>query len=593
MPKGTQRRLAAIISADVVGYSRLMGVDEVGTLAALRNHRAELIDDLIAEHGGRIVKTMGDGLLLEFPSVVVAVECAIEIQTGMIKRNEGIADARLICFRFGIHLGDVIVEGDDIFGDGVNIAARIEALGEPGGVTISDDAHRQVRDRIDLEWRNGASHKVKNIARPVQIWHWAAAIPQAAASAPANDPADAAPQPVQDKPSIVVLPFNNMSGDPEQEYFSDGITEDIITDLSKVSQLFVIARNSAFVYKDKTFNVSDVCRELGVKFALEGSIRKAANRVRITAQLIDGTSGGHLWAERYDRELTDIFAVQDDVTQQIVAALKVTLSESEKSLIADGGTKDVASHDYFLKGRALMFGTKRDREMFAGATDCFRRAIELGPEYGAPLAGLAMAHVLDHQNHWSDTPERSLDQAESFVSEAIAKDGKDPFAHYVAAMVAMFKKDYERLADAADRALALNPNYAPALSIRGIVYIYTGAPAKAMPFIEEAMRLDPAFQGQYMHFLGTAHFVAGDHAAAAALFRERIAVNPSTDLSRAFLASALGHLNDMDEARRIWRELKDINPGYDPMAHMDRLPFKDPGDVARFVDGWRKAGLLE
>ncbi len=384
-----------------------------------------------------------------------------------------------------------------------------------------------------------------------------------------------------------------MSGDPEQEYFSDGITEDIITDLSKISQLFVIARNSAFVYKDKTFNVPDVCRELGVKFALEGSIRKAANRVRITAQLIDGSSGGHLWAERYDRDLTDIFKVQDDVTQQIVGALKVTLSESEKSLIADGGAKDVASHDYFLKGRALMFGIKRDREMFDGATESFRRSIELDPDYGAPRAGLGMAYLLDHQNRWSDTPERSLDQAESFVSEAIAKDGKDPFAHYVAAMVAMFKKDYERWADAADRALALNPNYAPALNVRGVVYIYTGAPAKAIPFIEEAMRLDPAFQGQYMHFLGTAHFVAGDHAAAAALFRQRISVNPTTDLSRAFLASALGHLNDADEARRIWRELKDINPGYDARAHMDRLPFKDPGDAAPFIDGWRKAGLVE
>ena len=295
--------------------------------------------------------------------------------------------------------------------------------------------------------------------------------------------------------------------------------------------------------KDKAFNVPDVCRELGVRFALEGSVRKAGNRVRITAQLIDGSSGGHLWAERYDRDLTDIFEVQDDVTQQIVGALKITLSEAEKSLIFDGGTKNVDSHDFFLRGRELLFGLKRDREMFDRSTACFRHAIELDPNYAGAFAGLGMAYILDHQNHWSDAPETSLDQAGRFVSEAIAKDDKDPFAHYVAAMVAMFKKDHERWAHEADRALALNPNYAPALNIRGSVHIYTGEPAKAIPYIERAMRLDPAFQHQFMHFLGTAHFVAGNYETAAALFKDRISINPTTDLSRAFLASALGHLN--------------------------------------------------
>ena len=321
-----------------------------------------------------------------------------------------------------------------------------------------------------------------------------------------------------------------------------------------------IARNSAFVYKGKALNVPDVCGELGVRFALEGSIRKAGNRVRITAQLIDGTSGGHLWAERYDRDLTDIFEVQDDVTQQIVAALKVTLSAAEKSLIVDGGTKNVDAHDFFLKGRGLLFGLKRDRGMFDIATACLRRAIELDPNYAAPFAGLGMAYLLDHQNRWSDAPETSLEQAERFVGEAIAKDDKDPFAHYVAALVAMWNKDYERWADAADMALSLNPNYALALNARGLVYIYTGEPAKAIPYIERAMRLDPVVQQQFIHFLGTAYFVAGDYDTAAALFRDRISINPTTDLSRAFLASALGHLNDQDEAQQTWNELKEINP---------------------------------
>ena len=301
-----------------------------------------------------------------------------------------------------------------------------------------------------------------------------------------------------------------MSSDPEQEYFSDGTSEDIITDLSRVSGLFVIAGNSAFVYKNNAFNVSDVCRELGVGCILEGSVRKSGNRVRITAQLIDGTSGRHLWAERYDRNLTDIFDVQDEVTRQIVRALKVTLSEAEKSLIVDGGTKNVDSHDMFLRGRELIFGVKRDREMFGQATAYFRRAIELDPNYAGPHAGLGMAYVLDHQNRWSEAPETSIDQAERFVGEAIEKDDKDPFVYYVAALVAMFKKDYGGWADAVDRALLLNPNYALALNVRGNVHVYTGEPAKAIPYIERAMRLDPAFQQQYMHFLGTAHFVAGD-----------------------------------------------------------------------------------
>jgi adenylate cyclase len=394
-------------------------------------------------------------------------------------------------------------------------------------------------------------------------------------------------------PSIVVLPFNNMSRDPEQEYFSDGITEDIITDLSKASGLFVIARNSAFVYKDKTFSVPQVCRELRVKFALEGSIRKAGERVRVTAQLIDGSSGGHLWAERYDRDLTDIFGVQDDITQRIVAALKVRLSEAEKSLIVDGGTKDVNAHDLFLRGRELIFGLKRDPEMFDQSTTYFRRAIEIDPSYAAAYAGLGMAYVLDYQNHWSDAPERSLDQAGRFAGQAIARDDRDPFAHYVAAMVAMFMRDYERWAHEADRALLLNPNYAPALNMRGSVHIYTGEPAKAIPMIERAIRLDPISRQQHVHFLGTAYFVAGDYETAAVLFRDRIALNPSTDLSRAFLSSALGHLGKLDEAGEVWRELKEINPRYSPVEHIGRLPFRDPSDAEKFTVGLRKAGLVQ
>ncbi|TIS60041.1 adenylate/guanylate cyclase domain-containing protein [Mesorhizobium sp.] len=582
-----ERRLAAIMDADVVGYSRLIRSDEDGTLAALKSVLTDLIGPKIAEHHGRVVKFMGDGVLAEFASVVEAVRAAAEMQQALAERNEVLPKGQRIAFRIGVNLGDVVIDGDDIHGDGVNVAARLEGLAEPGGVCVSAAVYDQVRDRIELPFEDLGEQRVKNIDRPVRVWRW---VRDTVASLPKVDQTN---MPLPERPSIVVLPFNNMSRDAEQEYFSDGITEDVITDLSKASGLFVIARNSAFVYKDKTFSVPHVCRELGVKFALEGSIRKVGNRVRVTAQLIDGSSGGHLWAERYDRELTDIFAVQDDITQQIVTALKVTLSEAEKSRIVDGGTNDVNAHDLFLRGRELIRGVKKDREMFDQATACFRRAIELDPNYAAPYAGLGMAYVLDHQNRWSETPESSLDQAERFSSWAIARDDQDPYAHLVASLVAMFRMDYQRWADEADRALSLNPNFAPALNARGVVHIYTGQPEMAVPYIERAMRLDPAVQQQYVHFLGTAYFVAGDYETAVALFRDRIAINPTTDLSRAFLASALGHLGKLDEAGEVWRELKEINPRYSPVEHIGRLPFRDSSDAEKFTVGLRKAGLVQ
>jgi adenylate cyclase len=582
-----ERRLTAIMAADVVSYSRLIRMDEDGTLAALKAMRADLIGPKIAEHRGRIVKLMGDGLLAEFASVVEAVRAATEMQQAIAERNAGVPEGRRIEFRIGVNLGDVAIDGDDIYGDGVNVAARLETLADAGGVYVSGAVHEEIRDRLPIRFEDLGRQQVKNIDRPVRVWRW---LRDGPAVMPKAAPAET---PLPDRPSIIVLPFNNMSHDAEQEYFSDGITEDIITDLSKLSGLFVIARNSAFVYKGKAVSVPQICREIGVRFALEGSIRRAGNRVRVTAQLIDGGSGGHVWAERYDRELTDIFEVQDDITQQIVGALKVTLSEAEKSHSADGGTRDMNAHDLFLKGRELTRGIKKDRDMFDQANACFRQAIALDPNYAAPYAGLSMLYLLDHQNHWSDAPAASLAEADRFAREAIARDENDPFAHLVASLTAMFMKDYRRWADEADRALELNPNYAPALNARGVVHIYTGEPLKAVPYVERAMRLDPVVQQQYLHFLGTAYFVAGDYERAAALYRDRIAVNPTTDLSRGFLASALGHLERIDEAREVWRELKEVNPKYSAIEHVARLPFRDPADVETFTAGLHKAGLVE
>jgi adenylate cyclase len=582
-----ERRLAAILAADVAGYSRLMGVDEEGTLAALKACRREFIDPKIAEHRGRIVKTTGDGALVEFASAVDAVRCAMEIQRVMAVRNADIPESRRVEFRIGINVGDIIIDEGDIYGDGVNIAARIEGIAEPGGISISEDAWRQVQGKVAASFVDAGEQSLKNIARPVRVYRLDLA-PKPAAASKVPRPTLALP----DKPSIAVLAFNNMSGDPEQEYFSDGISEDIITDLSKLSELHVIARNSSFIYKGKPVDVKQVGRDLGVRYVLEGSVRKAGNRVRVTGQLIDATSGAHIWADRFDRDLTDIFAVQDELTQEIIAALKIKLSEAEKALIVGSGTTNVDAHDFFLRGRELMFGNKRDRETFEQSTACFRRAIELDPNYAAPYAGLGMAYGLDFQNHWSDTSEKSLDQAERLVSESIAKDDKDAFAHYVAAVVYIWKRDHERSAHEADRALSLNPNYALAINARGLAHIYTGEPAKAIPYIEKAIRLDPA-QQLYRHFLGTAYFVAGNYETAAVVFKDRIAMTPSTDLSRAFLASALGHLGRLDEARHIWRELKEINPRYSYVDHFGRLPFKNPADADKFTDGLRKAGLAE
>jgi adenylate cyclase len=581
-----QRKLAAILAADVVGYSRLMGMDESGTLSRLNALRREVINPTIAAHAGRVVKLMGDGALVEFASAVDAVTCAIEIQRQLRERDAGGSAADPIQLRIGINVGDIIIDGDDILGDGVNIAARIEGVAEPGGVSISEDAWRQVQGKVAASFVDAGEQNLKNIARPVRVYRLEL-VPRAAAEAPR--PTLAPP----DQPSIAVLAFTNMSGDPEQEYFSDGISEDIITDLSKLSELHVIARNSTFTYKGKPVDVRQVGRELGVRYVLEGSVRKAANRVRVTGQLTDAASGAHIWADRFDRDLTDIFAVQDELTREIISALKIKLSAGEKN--AGSGTRNVDAHDLFLRGRELLFGlTKTDREIFQRYMSYFERAIELDPNFAGAYAGMSMGYTLDHQNRWSDAPAASLEKADRCVGEALAKDDGDPFAHFVAAIVGMWKKDYERWAAQADRALALNPNYAFALLSRGCLHIYTGEPGKAIPYIERAMRLDPASQhGQYMHFLGMAHFVANDYETAVTCFKDRITNQPTTDLSRAFLASALGHLHRPDEARRIWRELKEINPRYSYMDHIAQLPFKNSADADKFTDGLRKAGLTE
>ncbi len=580
------RRLAAVLAADVVGYSRLMEADEAGTLAALKRHREAIFDPAVIAHNGRIVKLIGDGVIAEFGSVVDAVNCALSVQRSGASTLDQSATQSTIVVRIGINLGDVIIEGDDIYGDGVNIAARLEPLAEPGGVCVSSIVNESVGNRIDVRFNDSGEINVKNIDRPIRIWKW-----HPSTTPDLAKPAGKKPEPNVTTASIAILPFTNMSGDPEQEYFSDGITEDIITDLSKIAGLTVIARNSSFTYKGRSVDIREVGKELGVRSVLEGSIRRASNRVRITAQLIDANNGAHLWADRYDRDLTDIFEVQDDVTRRIVDALKVKLSPAENMRLADSGTPNIEAYDCYLRGREVMAVNPKNRERFEQSTKFYMRALELDPTYSQAYAGLSMAYGLDYQNRWTDNPDLSLGLAKHNAEQAIEKNSKDPFARLVAAWTAILEKDLDRAKSEADTALSLNPNYSGAYLILGHIQTLSGRPLEAIPALERATRLDPAFRSTHLHFLGMAYLLAGKYETAAALLRERILLMPGTDFSRVLLASALGHLGDGDEARCVWKELKEINPKYSFGEHYARQPFQRQEDVQGIVDGLAKVGL--
>jgi len=583
-----ERRLAAILAADVVGYSRQMGADEAGTLAALKRHRETIFNPAVAAHNGRIVKLIGDGAIVEFGSVVDAVNCALSVQRSGVSVPGAAARQPTIVLRIGINLGDVIIENDDIYGEGVNIAARLEPLAEPGGICVSSIVHESIGNRIDVRFQDGGDISVKNIDRPLRVWKWH----PAATTLSAAHSNTAKPEPNSATASIAILPFANMSGDPEQEYFSDGITEDIITDLSKIAGLTVIARNSSFTYKGRSVDVRTIGRELGVRSVLEGSIRRAGQRVRITAQLVDAATGGHLWAERYDRDLTDIFEVQDDVTHRIVDALKITLSPAEKARLADVKASDIAAYDCVLRGREFMLGKDKTRETFEQAIKFFKKAVELDPNYSQAYACLGFGYMFDYQNRWSDDPDSSLPIAKQYARQAIEKDPNEPLARCVSALAASYERDLDLAKSEIDIAISLNPNLALAHNLRGTIRSFSGQPLEAIPEIELAMRLDPALSPQSLHFLGLANLLAGKYETAAALLRQRIILVPGTDFTRAVLASALGHLGDVDEARRVWHELKEINPKYSFREHFSRQPFRQE-DVERIAMGLTKAGLQD
>ncbi len=419
-----ERRLAAILAADVVGYSRMIRADEEGTLHELRALREELIDPKIQEYRGRIVKLMGDGLLAEFASVVDAVACSAEVQSAIAERNPGTGDTGPIVLRVGINLGDVVIDGDDIQGDGVNVAARLEALAQPGGICISDAVYEQVRDRLDLKFQDLGQQEVKNIDRPVQTWGWIAASTEAQMQSSSNG----ASLPLPDKPSIAVLPFDNMSGDVEQEYFADGMTEDITTALSRIRWLFVIARNSSFAYKGKSVDVRQVAGELGVRYVLEGSVRKGGNRLRVTAQLIDASSGVHVWAERFDREIKDVFVLQDDITDALMASIEPELAKAEQQRAIRKPVENLDAWSWFQRGLWHHYrATKADNDE---ALRQIGKAIELDPNFSRALAALAHVHYWNALFGYTEHAKENLETGLSLAKRAVVADDKEPFAHF-------------------------------------------------------------------------------------------------------------------------------------------------------------------
>lgn len=614
-----ERKLAAILSADVEGYSRLMGDDELATVHALTESR-EIIGSTVARHGGRVVDAPGDNVLAEFASVVDAVQCAVSIQRALQSRNAELPPARQMRFRIGINLGDVIVQGERLYGDGVNIAARLESLAEGGGICLSGTAWDQIEGKLPFAFEFSGEHTVKNIARPVRVYRlrlepgasaktsqklgrvdrrWvirAAAIVVVAALVGMGGwagwrwlgPRESAGLPLPDKPSVAVLPFNNLSQDPAQEYFSDGVTEAVITGLSKISGLFVIARNSVFTYKGKPVNVRDVGRELGVRYVLEGGVQRADSRVRITAQLVDAKSGYHIWAERYDREVRDIFAVQDEVTQQIVRALSVKVTEAERIRFGRAPTGVLEAYDLVLRGDVERKRTTRESN--AEARRLFTLALELDPRYAVAYAGLGWVVLQRWQFLWS-ADRQTLEQARELAERAIALDNTLGDAHRLLAQTSLWQKEHDRAIAEAQRGVALDPNDADGYETLAEILGWSGRADESIRVIRQAMRLNPHYPFFYLWTLGHAYFLTERRQEALAAFAKIVQQNPNFVPAYAYRAIALSELGRTKEAREAWEEANRISPGASLSNIRERLPYKRSADLDRVLAGAHRVSM--
>jgi TolB-like protein len=580
-----ERRLAAILASDVAGYSRLMGLDEEGTLARLKEHRRALVDPLITEHRGRIVKTSGDGMLVEFGSVIDAVRCATEIQEGMAGRNADVPRDRRIELRIGINVGDIIIDGDDIFGDGVNIAARLESLAEPGEIWVGRSVREQVRDKLSIGFEDMGEREVKNIARPIKAYRIAAGTPAA--------PADREPAlPV--KPSIAVLPFTNMSGDPEQEYFADGMVEDVITALSRFDQLFVIARNSSFTYKGRAVDVRQVAKDLNVRFVLEGSVRKAGSRVRITGQLIDAATGAHLWADRFDGALEDVFDLQDRITESVVGAIEPTLRKVEIERVRRRPVENLDAYDLYLRAlpHVYAFRPEENRQGF----ELLTKATELDPTYALALAYAAWCLEQRIVRGWPALSEDDAGLAISLARRAIASGGNDAMALVAAGFVVlMVGRDYDAGLEALRRAVALNPGSGFVAMLAGAGLFFGDAPEEALSLVERGMVLSPLDPGLFMFLTiaGLAHLAGGRPEKALDLGKKSVALYADWDTTYWLLVPAYVQTGRMPEAQAALARLVALTPGLTISGARRRLPMRNRATLDMVLDGLREAGLPE
>jgi adenylate cyclase len=584
-----ERRLAAILAADVAGYSRLMGADEVGTARTLREHRV-VTDALVAKHGGRIVKTTGDGVLLEFPSVVDAVECAVAVQTVMAERNQGVPEDRRMLFRIGINLGDILVEGDDILGDGVNVAARLEGIAKPGGICISSFAYDHVRGKLAVEFADLGEQRLKNIDRPVRAYAAKASdLGIVAAGVLPSDPEAQKPLPLPDKPSIAVLPFQNMSGDPEQEYFADGMVEEIITALSRFKWLFVIARNSSFTFKGKAVDVKEVGRRLGVRYVLEGSVRKASGKVRITGQLIDAVTGAHIWADRFERDLTDVFALQDEVTVAVVSAIQPKLLQTEIEMATRRPSENLTAYDLYLRARKQFY--LYTREGVAEARQLAHRALDLDPRSVEAAVWAADAHLNNVTSGFSSDPQFDRNEAIRLSRLALSLDESDEGALGMAGWVtALFIGDYETAIDFADRAVACNPNDARAWRRRGWTHRTASQYEEAIRSFERSIRLSPLDPTLHVALagIGLSLMELRRFDEAVAISKKALRQNSFNPPTHRCLVAALAHLGRDAEAREAAARLLEVDPAFTISGWIAR------GTYSKLqLEGLRKAGLPE
>ena len=576
-----KRRLTAILSADVKGYSRLMGENEAETVKTLTAYR-KIMGELIQQHRGRVIDSPGDNILAEFASVVDAVQSAVAAQNEFKSRNGELPDNRRMEFRIGINLGDVIEEGDHIYGDGVNIAARLESLADPGGICISKTAFDQIETKLPLGYEYLGEQQVKNIAKPVGAYRVRMERDLLITEGSAG-------LKLPDKPSIAVLPFVNMSGDLDQEYFSDGITEDLITDLSKIAGLFVIARNSVFTYKGKAVRVDQVGRELGVRYVLEGSVRKVGARVRITAQLADASTGGHVWAERYDRNVGDIFALQDEVTQQIVKALAVKLTEDEHEHLGRRYTDNFEAYDYFLRGSEYF--NRFTKESADQSQRMFERAIELDPQFSAAYGYLSLKYWLDWSFGWSQDSQ-TLDRAFELAQKAVGLNDSLPEAHRILGNLYLWKKQHELGIAELEKSIALSPNDADAFAWLGDILAWAGRPDEAIVLVKKAMRLNPIYPVIYSWHLGHAYFLAKRYEEAIAALKRVLSRNPDFLPAHIYLSLAHGELGQGEEAQAGAAKFMSTTTSMSWQDWRDRLPYKDQAVLERLFEVLGKAGVL-